>query len=62
MVTSTQLKERMSCVSYTSEKYYLFIILMGFSIFEKDWPVIIFLLNTFEIAFESIVNLFVLYN
>ena len=62
MVTSTQLKERMSCVWYTSEKYSLFIILIGFSIFEKDWPFIIFLLNTFEIAFESIVNLFALYN
>ena len=62
MVTSTQLKERMSCVWYTSENYSLFIILIGFSIFEKDWPVIIFLLNTFEIAFESVVNLFVFNN
>ena len=40
-------------------KYSLFTILAGVFIFEKDWTVHLFLLNTFETAFESIVCLFV---
>ena len=39
-------------------KYSLFTILAGVITFEKDWPVHLILLNTFETAFESIVCLF----
>ena len=44
---------------FIREKYYHFTILAGIFIFEKDWPVHLFLLNTFEAVFESIVCLFV---
>ena len=44
---------------YIREKYSLFTILAGVFIFEKDWPASLFLLHTFETAFEFVVCLFV---
>ena len=55
----TEIKN-VTCLTHTY-KYSLFTILAGVFIFEKDWPVHLFLLNTFETAFESIVCLFVCY-
>ena len=54
-------KKNVMCLTHTY-KYSLLTILAGVFIFEKDWPVRIFLLNTFEMAFESIVCLFVFNN
>ena len=48
----------MSNTGYIHENYSLFTILAGFLIFEKDCLITLFLLNTFEVAFESIVCLF----
>ena len=50
-----------TCLTHTY-KYSLFTIWAGVFIFEKDWPVHLFLLNTIEMAFESIVCLFVFNN
>ena len=44
---------------YICEKYSLVTILADVLIFEKDWPVNLFLLNTIETGFKSIVCLFV---
>ena len=56
----TEIKNIM-CLTHTY-KYSLFTKLAGVFIFEKDRPVHLFLLNTFETAFESIVCLFVFNN
>ena len=50
-----------TCLTHTN-KYSLFTILAGVFIFERDWPVHFFPLNTFETAFESIARLFVFNN
>ena len=56
----TEIKN-VTCLAHTY-KYSLFTILSGVFIFEKDWPVHLFLLNTFKTALESIVCLFVFNN
>ena len=45
--------------TYIREKYSLFTILADVFISEIDWPVQLFLLTTFEVAFKSILCLFV---
>ena len=44
--------------TYIREKYSIFTILADVFIFEIDWPVQLFLLTTFEVAFKSIACLF----
>ena len=44
---------------YIREKYSLFTFLADVFFFEIDWPVQLFLLTTFEVAFKSILCLFV---
>ena len=54
----THKESHMSNTWYIHEKYSLFTILAGVFISETDWHVNLFLLNTFETAFQSIVSLF----
>ena len=55
----TERKCHLSSKWYIRENYCLSIILARVLLFDKDWPVNLFLLNIFETAFESIACLFV---